>query len=169
MSEIFYAFIVVPIILIVVFGFIFQSSVIEIAEKQERLGCPYPAISGLWNDTSVVPSGVFNYTGARFNYNGNFGPSNTTLTLTCTNIHTADGIDYYYGASFASPAVVGWAYFVGDWLSELFANKVPALVELVYLFITAPAQISGLGWYSYVSAVLVTFIVFGGIMLARGT
>lgn len=158
MSEIFYAFIVVPVILILVMGFIFQSSVVAIAEKQARLECPYPAISGLWNS-----SGTIVYTNATYNYPN---VNNQTLTLTCTEVHTLNGFDYAYGSPTVSFA--GFPFFIGDWLSELFTNKASALAEMVVLFVTAPAQISALSWYIYVDVVLIAFIVIGGIMLIRG-
>lgn len=156
-------FIVVPIIFIVVMGFIFQSNTAQIENLQERLACPNPEGSGLWNDTSIVPSGVITRSNGTYNYEAVGLPTNT---LTCTEVHTLNGFDYFYGV----PTVpfAGFPFFVSDWISEIFGNKGGALVELLVLFVTAPAQISGLSWYIYVDVVLFTFIILGGILIARG-
>jgi hypothetical protein len=163
MSEIYYAFIVFPVIFIIVMGFIFQQNTAQIQNLNERLACPNPEGSGIWNDTSTNPAGIIRHSNGTYNYEAVGLPVNT---LTCTEVHTLDGFDYFYGV----PTVpfAGFPFFVADWLSEIFGNKAGALAELVVLFVTAPSQISGLGWYIYVDVVLFSFIIIGGIMIARG-
>lgn len=171
MSEIYYALIILPIFFMVVLAFIFSSSLTTINQLTNRIECPFPAISGLWNDTSVVPSGVITYTNATYNWEngGNGTGAQPPATLTCTEVHTAQNIDYYYGASFLSPAVVGWAYFIGDWLSELFANKVSALFTLFTTIINAPAEVTGLDWFTYLNIFFIVSIAVGGFMILRGS
>lgn len=156
--SIFYAFIVLPIIFIVVMGFIFQQNTQQIQNLQDRLACPAPEASGLWNSSGTImrTNGTYNYEAVGVQ----------VLTLTCTEVHTLNGFDYFYGV----PTVpfAGFPFFVGDWVSEQFGNKGGALIELIVLFVTAPAQISGLAWYVYVDIVLFAFIIFGGVMIGRG-
>jgi hypothetical protein len=139
-------------------GFIFQQNTQQIQNLQDRLACPNPEASGLWNNTGVITrtNGTYNYEAVNVN----------VLTLTCTEVHTLNGFDYFYGV----PTIpfAGFPFFIGDWVSEVFGNKGGALAELIVLFITAPAQISGLSWYVYVDIILFAFIIFGGVMIARG-
>lgn len=103
----------------------------------DRINCPLPAITGTWNS-----SGTIMYDGGRYNYNGNLGPSNTDLTLTCTVVHTIDGFDYFYG----SPTLpfAGFPFWLADFLSE-FGNKIVAFFELV-AFVLSPASLNVLGF-----------------------
>lgn len=139
-------------------GFIFQQNTQQIQNLQDRLACPAPEGSGLWNSSGTImrTNGTYNYEAVNVN----------VLTLTCTEVHTLNGFDYFYGV----PTVpfAGFPFFVSDWVSEQFGNKGGALIELIVLFVTAPAQISGLAWYIYVDIVLFAFIIFGGVMIGRG-
>lgn len=110
------------------------TGVSNIEQQFARLSCPMPSQTGLWNQ-----SGVIQYSGATYNYPN---VSNQTLTLTCTEVHTTDGIDYLNG----SPAVaVGVFYYIGDYISEFFGNKVVALFTLIS-FILTPANFNFLGF-----------------------
>lgn len=104
----------------------------------DRINCPLPAITGTWNS-----SGTIMYDGGRYNYNGNLGPSGTVLTLTCTQIHTLDGFDYFYG----SPTLpfAGFPFWIGDFISEIIANKLGAFFELMGFLLT-PASLNVLGY-----------------------
>lgn len=114
----------------------------NIDEQFDRLSCPMPAISGLWNNT-----GTITLTNATYNWENAGGGSGAQppATLTCTEVHTPQGIDYFYGASFVSPAVIGWAYFLGDWISELVFNKVSAFLTILFYILT-PANFNVLGF-----------------------
>lgn len=170
MSEILYAFLIVPIFFIIVMAFIFSSALTEIENLQERIDCPYPALSGLWNDTGVITLSNYTYNYEAVNLN--------TLTLTCTGIHTMDGYDYQFGIFTIQPffsngtgfdfgVPMGWAFYVGDYLSEATVNKLTAYVEMIALFVNAPAQVAGMDWYTYVNIVLIAFIILGGVMVIK--
>jgi len=110
------------------------TAISTIQQQFNRISCPLPSQSGLWNS-----SGTIMYVGGTYNY-PNVG--NQTLTLTCTYVHTLDGIDYYYG----QPAVaIGVFFFVGDYISEILANKVSAVMEIVFYILT-PANFSVFGY-----------------------
>lgn len=148
----------------VVLAFIFSSSLTTINQLSNRIECPFPAVSGLWNDTSIVPSGVITYSNGTYNYEAVGLPVNT---LTCTEVHTLDGFDYFYGV----PTVpfAGFPFFVGDWLSELFANKVSAIFTLIITVINAPAEVTGLDWFTYLNIFFILSIALGGFMILRGS
>lgn len=111
------------------------TSLANIQDQFDRLSCPMPSQTGLWNS-----SGVIQYSGATYNYPS---VSNQTLTLTCTEVHTLDGFDYAYG----SPTIpfAGFPFFLGDWISELFANKVVAVFTLI-VYVLSPANFNFLGY-----------------------
>lgn len=124
------------------------TSLANIQDQFDRLSCPMPSQTGLWNS-----SGVIQYTGATYNY-PNVG--NMTLTLTCTEIHTTNGVDYYYGA----PGVaIGVFFFIGDYVSELFANKVAAVFTLI-AYVLSPANFNFLGYgIEDITGIVLMFVI----------
>lgn len=107
----------------------------NINDQFDRLSCPMPAISGLWNNT-----GTIELSGATYNYPS---VSNQTLTLTCTEVHTLDGFDYAYGSP--TVAFAGSMFFIGDWISELIVNKLGAFFTILFYILT-PANFEVLGF-----------------------
>jgi len=110
------------------------TSAANIQNLFDRMGCPMPASTGLFNSsgTIIFDNGTYNYPDV----------GNQTLTLTCTEIHTLDGVDYYYG----QPAVaIGVFYYINDYISELFGNKISALFT-IFGFILAPINFDVLGY-----------------------
>lgn len=158
MSEIYYALIILPVFFMIALAFIFSSSLSTVEQLSNRIECPFPAISGLWNS-----SGTIMYSGATYNY---ANVSSPVLTLTCTEIHTLNGHDYAYGSPTVSFA--GTMFFVGDWLSELFANKVSAIFTLIITIVNAPAEVTGLAWFTYLNIFFILAIALGGFMILRG-
>lgn len=156
MTSVFYALIILPIIIVVLVSFVFQSVMTSLISVKNEVMCPWPAASGLWNN-----SGTITYTNQTYNYRA---VNNNVLTLTCTPVHTPNGVDYNYG----QPAVaIGIFYFFGDVLSEL-GHKIVAFFTLVGLFFTYPLAITGMAWWAYAQFVLFSFIILGIIMVARG-
>lgn len=102
-----------------------QTGTANIQSLMDRLGCPMPSATGLYNS-----SGTLIFDGGTYNYPA---VGNQTLTLTCTEVHTLDGVDYYYG----QPAVaIGVFYYINDYLSELFGNKVSAFFTMILYVLT---------------------------------
>lgn len=118
--------IIFPLIFLAVSTMVFSGSIDDsaIPTHMETIGCPMPTIEGYPNNM-----GTYNYASV----------GNQTTLLDCTAIHTLDGVDYYYG----SPAtIVGWAFFVGDWLS-VGIEKAQAVfgIASVYLSATIPIDL----------------------------
>lgn len=101
----------------------------------DRINCPLPSITGLWNNT-----GTIEYSGGTYNYPD---VGTQVITLTCTQVHTLNGFDYAYG----SPTIpfAGFPFFVGDFVSEILANKLTAFFELLGFLLT-PASLNVLGY-----------------------
>ena len=112
-----------------------STSIGNIQAQLNRINCPTPEASGLWNNT-----GTIRRTGQTYNYPS---VSNKTLTLTCTNVHTADGFDYCYGCPTVSFA--GMMFYMGDWISEVVGNKGSGIGTLLFFFLT-PANFNILGY-----------------------
>lgn len=112
-----------------------STSIGNIQSQLNRINCPSPEASGLWNNTGTITR-----TGQTYNYPS---VSNQTLTLTCTNVHTANGFDYCYGCPTVSFA--GMMFYMGDWVSEIVGNKGSAIGTLLFFFLT-PANFNILGY-----------------------
>jgi hypothetical protein len=121
------AWFMLGVIMILIFGFITAQSAsnIEFIQFQfDRLTCPMPSSTGLWNssNTLIYDNGTYNYPDV----------NNQTLTLTCTEVHTLDGVDYYFG----QPTVaIGVFFFAGDYISETF-NKLGAFFTILGTYLS---------------------------------
>lgn len=172
MSEIYYALIVLPIIIIAVLSFAFQSSVEEITFQQFRLACPYPVyqgnvtigdpflIDGINVNYTITYAGNITSNGVRFQCLANPGPGPDTGDP----IVNTSGEQY--GATFFG-IPWGWIGYVSHTMTEFF-NKVDASAKLVYLFVFAPAEATDLPWFIYANVILLGFVSLGIFMVIRG-
>lgn len=122
-----------------------QTATANIQQLMDRLGCPMPEGNGLWNS-----SGTITHTNATYNWpNAGGGAGAQPIgnltnggTLTCTEVHTLDGVDYYFG----QPAVaIGVFFYVNDYISELFGNKVTAVFTMI-AYVLAPINFDVFGF-----------------------
>ena len=133
--------------LLAIVGNASATSITNIQEQFDRMTCPMPASPGLWNssNTLIYANGTYNYPNI----------NNQTLTLTCTEIHTADNIDYYYGiftiqpffsngTGFSFGVPMGEFIFMGDFLASL-GDKIGAFFTILYYILT-PANFNILGF-----------------------
>jgi hypothetical protein len=111
------------------------TSIGNIMDQFDRINCPMPESSGLWNNTGTIMR-----TGQTYNY---ANVSSPVETLTCTDVHTPDTFDYCYGCP--SVPFAGYMIYGSDWISELMGNKGGALLTLAYFFLT-PANFNILGY-----------------------
>lgn len=148
------------IMLILIFGFITSQSpenVDFIQVQFNRLTCPMPASTGLWNSsgTLIFDNGTYNYPDV----------GTQTLTLTCTDVHTLDGVDYYFG----QPTVaIGVFFYITDLFSEMF-NKLAAFFTIlgVYLspinFTILDTQLGDLPTFAQAFIILLYLFAYTGI------
>ena len=116
-----------------------QTSIANINIQFNRITCVLPSITGLWNSSGTI---IYNPQSGNPTYNYP-DKDNQTLTLTCTNVHTINGFDYLCGAPFST--FCGELIYVGDYLSEIMANKATAFFTIVF-FILTPANFNILGF-----------------------
>jgi hypothetical protein len=107
------------------------------------LNCPMPQFQG-----SPFPyPNPTSFTNMTYNTRS---ASNTTLTLTCTNVHTPNGFDYCYGCPASN--TIGFFLFTFDYISEA-VHKVTALFTIVGFAVTPPLEIP-----SSVSSLIFLFV-----------
>ena len=124
-------------ILIMIFAIVSnsgQTGTANIQSLMDRLGCPMPSSTGLWNSSNTLILNNFTYNYPHVN--------NQTLTFTCTDVHTADGIDYNYGQPLVA---IGVLYYANDYLSELFFNKASAVFTMIG-YVLAPINFDVWGY-----------------------
>lgn len=145
--------IVFPLIFLAISTIIFSGSIDDsgIPSEMAKISCPMPSISGLWNNT-----GTITYSNGTYNYEAVGVPVNT---LTCSEVHTIDGFDYFYGA----PTVpfAGFPFFLGDWLS-VAVEKAGAMIAITGVYLTATIPID------LVTEVPLLAIPYGIIFLMEG-
>lgn len=106
----------------------------NIGARFEEIGCPMPEQSGLWSDPASNGQGVNSTLLQRDGFTYNYPNSgNQTLTLTCTPVHTMNGLDYCFGCP--SPPAVGVLIFIGDYISEFFF-KASAFFQIIGYILT---------------------------------
>lgn len=170
MSEIYYAFIVLPIIILSLFIFVFQENTNDIAVQQTILNCPYPVNSGI-----ATLSGQQNNFPPVVNYTVANDASNSTEYHVTLFICGEDSIthqpqvstDVYTATSNWFDVTTGFMFYLSESIEAFFA-KVVAVGNLLYLILTAPAQVTGLSWFIYAEIVLFSFIAIGAFMVIRG-
>lgn len=110
------------------------TAISNIQTQFNKISCPLPPASGLWNN-----SGTFTFDNFAYNKRS---VSNNTLTLTCSQVRTMHGVDYNYG----QPTIaIGVFFYASDYLSELLFNKGGAVATIIG-FILTPANFTILGF-----------------------
>jgi hypothetical protein len=161
---------VLPIIIIAVLTFAFQSSVSELTALQFRINCPYPLFQGnvtFGNPAFIGGGTVLNYTTA---YSGNVTDNGIRFkcgTDPITGALSASTSSEQYGATFFG-IPWGWIGYVSHFMTDFF-DKIIASITMIYFLINAPAEATGLAWFGYVNAVLIGFIALGIFMVVRGS
>lgn len=149
-------------------SFIFQSEVEAITVEAWKMQCPFPIYNGIASNLDIV--------GTTLNYTVTYGSSNSTSEGTfficdtdpITGNLRANTIIYEYSATLFDAIPYGQFGYVLDWFTML-GSKANAGVQLVYLFLTAPAQISALSFFTYIYIVLIGMMGLGVFMVIRGS
>lgn len=170
--SVFYLFIAFPIIFITVLSFIFSSGLTDVAIQNVKINCPYTINSAIANNTNVNPSGTIitydvyhdsdtdDYHVTKFLCEDVGG-----LPAVSTIVYTADTTNNWFDITSRAS---GYMFYISSIVSA-FAEKVVAYVTIGYLFINAPAEVSGLDFFSYINGILFLFIGLGTFMIIRGT
>jgi len=170
--------IILPMILLITLLFIFSSSLDSIALQQLRTQCPFPIYQGVATpydisdnnqvlytvDNRAVTNYQFsstpNFNGTNFIcYDANAGISAISAPAVTTQIKN-------YGYNF-SGLNFGWFVFASDTLTSV-GDKIQANLALVWLYFNAPAEVTGLAWFTYLNFILSGFIGLGIFFAIRG-
>jgi len=178
MAGLYVLLIVFPMIFLLTLIFVFQSDLQTITLQQLRMQCPYPIYQGVATiydidsneqvlytvDNSAVTNSQFTGTP---NFNGtNFICYDANAGLPPPQVPAVTGQIKNYGYNFAG-LNFGWFGFASDTLVS-FGDKVQALFTMIWLYFNAPAEVSGISYFTYINGALVAFIGLGGYFAVRG-
>jgi hypothetical protein len=173
LTQIYFALIIFPILFMIAMGFIYASSVAEIALQQVILNCPWPynsaiAYANLTGTTIEVYNVTYDGSGSDYHVTtfhcqdanaGGLGPITPQVTST---VYTTPN-NWYVVAGQA-----GGFLFVQQENIKMTFQKITAFGTLIQLFLNAPALVLAIPQYIYVNIILVTFVAVGGFMVIRG-
>jgi hypothetical protein len=164
-TDIFYAFIVFPAIFLVTLLFVFSSSLTDIQVQQLRFNCPYPLLNKNVTDIQILDNTHVQYNATEFS-----GAQDASVVriFRCgedgaINVSLAT---YTYSSGFfdAQQAFIG---YLSASMSAFF-DQIANGANILILFLNAPAEISGLAFFTYIEILLFVFISFGTFMVLRG-
>lgn len=171
MTSIHYTLIILPIIVMVLMSFVFQSTVTDLKYQTLRLNCPFPVIHGNVTNLNFNPDG----TNIRFDVEfGNPIFANDVTKFSCTKDPITGSLGmsttfYNSTASFFPSFDNAFAWLGHAQMSlDRFFDRAMALATVIYLLIQAPSQVSAMAWWSYINILLVSFIGLGIFMIIRG-
>lgn len=149
----------------VLLAFIFQSSVKELREQQFLINCPLPISDGVATLHNVVDGVRLNYTVthvprqyASAGYNGTFFECH--LDPLTNPPQGANTRIKNYGATLFNTIPYGQGAFYGDTIYAYLDNIQPYITQ-IYLYATAPQQVTGLDFWNYIDGILIFFLGMG--------
>ena len=161
--------------------FVFQGSTIGILNNGFLVNCPSPL-----QDQTVVGAfqgGTFFPQDGKVHYNvgyviSNYGNGSNSDVGTFFQCSIQGGNPSVfvqakpYGAALGNCATFcipyGAVAYYGDLMYSTI-GKLPAWINLVYAYFTAPAVITGLQWFTYAQVFLLSLIGLGVFMIIRGS
>lgn len=162
-----------PVIIIALLAFVFQSSVQELNEQHFLNNCPYPILNGIatFGNPPFIPNTV---QANRLNYTVTWNNNTHGSFFEChldnlSNPHQgATIIIKNYGAStFGGAIPYGWYAWLGDSIVTATSKVQPTLTAL-YLYVQAPTIATGTMVFSYMNGFFVFCIGLGLFMVFRG-
>ena len=157
-------------VFLIIIAFVFGSQVQELKLKQYLLNCPYPIFNGVAENVTFSSD----QTRLLYDIDYNAGLNSTGNFFECY-IDTAASPDApsvsinakSYGATAFNVIPYGWYAWVGDTITVFFSKASP-LIDMLFLILNAPSQVTNISWFSYINVILVLFIILGVILIARG-
>jgi len=172
LSGVYYALIIFPTIFLLTLIFIFQSSIDAIEGQQFIINCPYPIYEGvIANVGDLAVDGVF----VKYNVTHNRDINGNTTTNDQDKVGTrfecdSNGVSAgtrEYGKTLFDFIPYGWLGYTADSITAFFSS-VQARVVLLFIYFDAPAQVSGLSFFTFINVFLLGLVSLGGFMVARG-
>lgn len=164
--------IVFPIIFLVTLAFIFSSSVEAIIQHQTIMNCPFPINGGIGNLTAIQSPPQINYTQTFDTNTGDyhvtvfeceFDPTSEGASIN-TRVYTADIGNSWFDIA---GLVNGFYFYISETIDTI-GVRITAFANMLWLMFTAPEQVSGLAFFTYIQLVLFAFVGIGIFMVVRG-
>lgn len=162
--------IVLPMVIFLVLGFVFQSSIAEIQVQQLRMNCPYPVNAGVVTGTNILSNNV------TVTYNILYDNDTSLYHVTIfrcgvnnginadTTVYTADTANAWFAMTNRAS---GFMFYISESVTAFF-QKVDAFGHMAYLFLQAPAIVTGLQWFTYFNIFLLAIFGIGVALAVRG-
>jgi hypothetical protein len=164
-TDIFYAFIVFPAIFLVTLLFVFSSGLTDIQVQQLRFNCPYPLLNKNVTDIQILDNTHVQYNITEY---GNAQSDSIVTVFRCGEGGTINVATTVY--TYASGIFDAQQAFIGYLSASMsaFFDQVANGANILVLFLDAPAQVSGLAFFTYIEVILFVFIGLGTFMVLRG-
>jgi len=163
MAGLYIILIVLPAIFLVTLIFLFAQSLTDIQGQQFIANCPYPQGNRLISNITIVEN-------VRITYVETFLNNGTGSRFQCTYNNGLEAINvatFNYEQIDFSVVPSGWLTYASHSMSSFF-QKVQAFFTQVWLYFNAPAEVSGLWYFTFVNAVLSLLIGLGVFFGIRG-
>lgn len=165
-------FIVMPILFLAITIFIFQSSLTEVNNTLFLLNCPYPIYGGYPINVNITNSDTqVEYDVVRDDTNSSSTRTITVFECDIDELAEPDAptvstiITEFDENIFTN--TLGFLYYIGQSIVE-FVLKIGHFFSLIFLFFNAPAEVTGLSFFTYINVILLAFIAIGTFMIIRG-
>lgn len=163
--SIYHLLIVFPLLFFVALVFIFQSGLTEISNQQFLMNCPLPINSGVGTISTIENNQLV--------YTVSYDNATSDYHLTLFSCQIVAGAQNANTVVYTEPAT-NWFGVANGYLAY-FANigsqvglKLQAFFTMIALFIDAPAQVSGLSFFTYIQVFLLAMTATGGFFAFRG-
>jgi hypothetical protein len=163
--------IVFPLIFFVTLAFLFSNSLEDVIQWQTIMNCPFPVNSGIatLNATQYPPQISYdlvmdNDTDAYHvtTFNCQYDDTSSGASIN-TVVYT--GTDAWYDVTGRAS---GYMFYISEFFNTI-GTRVNAFFNSAWLFIDAPAQVTGLTFFSYIQTSLLFMIGFGMFLAVRGS
>lgn len=163
MAGLYILLIIFPTIFLLTLIFIFQSALTEIKLQQFLYNCPYPQGNRFVSNVTIVDD-------IRVTYEETFTGNGTGSRFECTINDSLESINvstFNYEQIDFSVVPSGWLTYASHSMTAFF-QKTSAFFNMVWLYFNAPAEVSGLSFFTFINGFLVFLIGLGGFFAIRG-
>lgn len=164
MAGLYILLIVFPLIFFSTLIFIFQSGLESVNVQQLRINCPYPINAGIAILTDIDDNNNVVYSVTWDNSTSDYhqtyikcGEGDTVNAY--TTVYTTANNWFNIGT--------GYLFYFSNILTSI-GDKLQASVLLIYSYINAPAEVSGLSFFTYIQGLLLGLVGFGVYAGIRG-
>lgn len=165
MSSIYFVLFIFPMIFFVILIFIFQSGLTAIANQQFLMNCPLPINSGVALISTIDNNQVI-YTVTYDNATSDYHLTLFSCQIVAGN-QNANTIVFTEASTNWFGVANGYLAYFANVLSQT-GLKIQAFFTMVALFVDAPAQVTGLAFFTYIQVLLLAWIAIGGFFAFRG-